>query len=236
VNTVIDEKELRKAWLKRKFGSWEYHEELLKLHDEYLMTLHRHWGRADIQQKFPEDYRAMVSPVFFNFDKISKPATIPKASWKMGKESGWANAIPYNFSRGLDYAGAEIYAGMDQPKIDHLNKLVGLMLRRCQNITYTVESRWEYKGTDDYILDESYTGPIDWPPNWRDDIARELGAVSSAPAVTRCEGGQPCPQAGYWWTPAREDSRQHFTQGEIMPQYPGSAYGATIWQWDVGQG
>ena len=43
MNAPLDDKPLRKAWLKRKFASWEYHEELLKLHDEYLSALHRHW-------------------------------------------------------------------------------------------------------------------------------------------------------------------------------------------------
>ncbi len=234
-NTVIDEKELRKAWLKRKFGSWEYHEELLKLHDEYLSALHRHWKNPDIQKQYPDDYETMRSPVFLNFDKISKPGEISKDAWKAGKESGWANAISYNFNRGMDFAGCDEYAGMPQDQIDHLNELVGAMLRHCQNITYTVEGRWEYKGTDDYILDESYTGPINWPPNWRDDIAHDFGVNLNAPTITRCEANQPCPKTGYWWTPAKENSRAHFKQGDIMPNFPGSGYGMTIWQWDVNQ-
>lgn len=230
MSAVIDEKELRKAWLKRKFGSWEYHEELLKLHDEYLSALHRHWARLDIQTQYPEDYKAMISPVFFNFDKIQKPGEIPKVSWKAGRESGWANAIPYNFSRGLDYAGAEIYAGMPQDQIDHLNKLVGLMLARCENITNTVDDRWE-----DDIFDASYTGPIDWPPNWREEIAQDLGINLSAASAARCDSGRPCPQAGFWWTPAKQGSRRFFQQGEVMPDFPGSGYGVTIWMWDANQ-
>jgi hypothetical protein len=234
MSTVIDEKELRKAWLKRKFGSWEYHEELLKLHDEYLSALHKHWGRPEIQKQFPSDFKSMKSPVFFNFDKVQKPGEIPKPSWKAGKESGWANAISYNFNRGMDFAGCNEYAGMPDDQIQHLNKLVGLMLDHCTNIRRTAEATWE-KNDSYTILDEEYTGPIDWPPNWREDITRELGAASATPSVTRCEGGQPCPRSGYWWTPARKGSRQRFTQGEIMPDYPASSYGVTIWQWDAGQ-
>lgn len=45
----------------------------------------------------------------------------------------------------------------------------------------------------------------------------------------RCEAGQPCPQAGIWWTPAKPDAHRAFTQGEIMPAFPDSSYGATIW-------
>jgi hypothetical protein len=50
----------------------------------------------------------------------------------------------------------------------------------------------------------------------------------------RVEGGQPCPQAGYWFTPAKPDSRRHFKEDETMPLVD-SAYGATIWQWDPHQ-
>ncbi|SMF53826.1 Imm72 family immunity protein [Pseudogulbenkiania subflava] len=45
----------------------------------------------------------------------------------------------------------------------------------------------------------------------------------------RCEAGQPCPQDGTWWTPARPDARRAFAQGEMMPNFPDSNYGATIW-------
>jgi hypothetical protein len=51
----------------------------------------------------------------------------------------------------------------------------------------------------------------------------------------RVEGGEPCPQTGYWETPAKLDSRDHFEQGDIMPVYDDSAYGHTIWQWSKEQ-
>ncbi len=50
----------------------------------------------------------------------------------------------------------------------------------------------------------------------------------------RCDSGQPCPQTGYWRTPAQLDSRRHFTAGDVMPSLGGD-YGATIWQWDDNQ-
>ena len=52
--------------------------------------------------------------------------------------------------------------------------------------------------------------------------------------ILRCQSGQPCPRAGFWFTPSRPDSRRHFKQGEVMPDTDGD-YGATIWQWDVRQ-
>ena len=47
----------------------------------------------------------------------------------------------------------------------------------------------------------------------------------------RCEAGQACPRAGWWFTPAHASSRRQFRQGEPMPAF-GSDYGITIWQWD----
>jgi len=44
-----------------------------------------------------------------------------------------------------------------------------------------------------------------------------------------CHGGKPCPQDGFWWTPASEQGKGHFKKGDIMPNYPMSQYGATIW-------
>nr|WP_294864155.1 hypothetical protein [uncultured Pseudogulbenkiania sp.] len=49
------------------------------------------------------------------------------------------------------------------------------------------------------------------------------------PSTGRVEAGHPCPQAGLWWTPAKPDARRACAQGEVMPDFPNSRYGATIW-------
>lgn len=41
---------------------------------------------------------------------------------------------------------------------------------------------------------------------------------------------QPCPESGWWFTPAKADSRRYFKQGDIMPSLGGD-YGQTFWQW-----
>jgi hypothetical protein len=51
----------------------------------------------------------------------------------------------------------------------------------------------------------------------------------------RCPAGQPCPQAGWWFTPSSLSGRQQFALGQIMPSVI-SDYGSTIWQWDEDQG
>jgi hypothetical protein len=47
---------------------------------------------------------------------------------------------------------------------------------------------------------------------------------------------QPCPKTGFWYTPARQGSRRYFNAGEVMPDFPDSKYGETIWYWDQQQG
>jgi hypothetical protein len=227
MNRPLDEKALRKIWLKKKFASWEYHEELLKLHDEYLTALHEHWAKLDIQKRFPDEAETMRTPVFFNFDRVQKPGEIAKSEWNAKPTVGWADAISYNFNRGLDFANCDIYAGMLTSERDRLNVVAGLVLRRCQNIKYTVDYRWIFEGSDDSLLDESYTGPIVWPANWRDEVA----GCGASGGPLRCEAGQPCPREGFWFTPAKTSSRRYFHAGEVMPDVGGD-YGATIWQWD----
>lgn len=67
------------------------------------------------------------------------------------------------------------------------------------------------------------------------DFDTPLGLDGYPLSRLRCEAGQPCPQAGWWLTPAKTNSRRHFNAGEIMPAFEGSSYGATIWQWDSDQ-
>lgn len=54
----------------------------------------------------------------------------------------------------------------------------------------------------------------DWPDAQRRHVN---GSVHRA----NVPGGQPCPEAGWWFTPARPDSYRYFSQGEIMPSLDG---------------
>ena len=49
--------------------------------------------------------------------------------------------------------------------------------------------------------------------------------------VARVDAGQPCSKTGYWFTPAKADSRRYFSQGEVMPKFTDSLWGDTIWYW-----
>ncbi|MGJ7530017.1 PoNe immunity protein domain-containing protein [Variovorax sp. GB1P17] len=63
--------------------------------------------------------------------------------------------------------------------------------------------------------------------------ASKVQGIDSRP--TRVPGGEYCPQAGWWFTPASTGSRRYFKQGEVMPIIEGSDYGSTFWQWDFDQ-
>ncbi|MGR6740009.1 type VI immunity family protein [Pseudomonas chlororaphis] len=49
----------------------------------------------------------------------------------------------------------------------------------------------------------------------------------------RLEAGQTCSVAGYWFAPAKTDSRRYFNQGETMPSFTGSNWGDTLWYWSA---
>ena len=61
-----------------------------------------------------------------------------------------------------------------------------------------------------------------------------LADSKSAAESGRVEGGKPCPEDGFWFTPAQSRSRRYFKAGDIMPAASGD-YGGTIWQWDTDQ-
>ncbi|MGZ7177046.1 type VI immunity family protein [Burkholderia gladioli] len=62
--------------------------------------------------------------------------------------------------------------------------------------------------------------------------------VKREPARRSVRGGSPCPEAGWWLTPAKPGSRRYFEAGEIMPVIEGSSWGTTSWHWspDENQG
>jgi len=189
MSDTLDERALRKAWLKKKFASWEYHEELLHFHQQYLTSLRTHWARADIQDAYPEDFKAMQNPVFNNLDRVQRPGEISRIEWHTKPSTGWADSISYNFNRGMDFAGCDEYAGMTQAECGRLNMLVGEMLTRCTNIRITSEGRWDE--SDDEILNERYTGLVVWPEDWRQELSGESSEHPPADAVPQMDSDTP---------------------------------------------
>jgi hypothetical protein len=65
------------------------------------------------------------------------------------------------------------------------------------------------------------------------DEVQQSNVVESSQFVS-VAAGQSCPEAGFYFTPARSDSRRLFQKGDVMPDF-GAEYGTTIWQWDCDQ-
>lgn len=78
---------------------------------------------------------------------------------------------------------------------------------------------------------------IDWA-RANDSLGKLKAAAAEARGSSeprlRCQSGDPCPRDGWWFTPARADSRQRFQAGDVMPDV-GGPWGLTIWQRDPQQ-
>ncbi len=88
------------------------------------------------------------------------------------------------------------------------------------------------------VAREAFTNrPCKWyfvemlPGEFEDIDGEDEPAAQPKHVALRVQAGQSCPETGYYFTPARADSRRHFRQGEVMPDFD-STYGLTIWQWD----
>lgn len=82
-----------------------------------------------------------------------------------------------------------------------------------------------------YGIDDSKLDHLVYPK----DLV-EYARVNSQSATTqigRIEAGKPCSKTGYWFTPAKSDSRRYFNQGEVMPGFSDSHWGDTIWYWSA---
>jgi len=97
----------------------------------------------------------------------------------------------------------------------------------------------------DEYADMDFEDPGDWPDivkqrereyseNLRKAVAADQARNEPKPPRS-VPAGQPCPQAGYWFTPAsRQPPRRFFNAGDIFPKID-SDYGSTFWQWSPNQ-
>lgn len=92
--------------------------------------------------------------------------------------------------------------------------------------------------SDDYCSEavEYEYAPCTWElvermPNLKEGLLVSETEISKS---YRVEGGEICPDSGYYFTPSVSNSRRFFERGESIPKFS-SAYGITIWQWDKNQ-
>jgi hypothetical protein len=67
-----------------------------------------------------------------------------------------------------------------------------------------------------------------------DSVEVQQPDVIESDQLMRVAAGRPCPETGFYFTPARADSRKLFKEGDVMPNV-GADYGTTIWQRDLNQ-
>ena len=61
---------------------------------------------------------------------------------------------------------------------------------------------------------------------------KTLGDPATAGGIA---AGQFCPKSGWWFTPAKANSRRYIQQGIAFPAIEDSDYGTTFWQWSPDQ-
>jgi hypothetical protein len=85
------------------------------------------------------------------------------------------------------------------------------------------------------IDDVTYRSEVVYPKDLVDyarSMPRQPVHLKDGNEILRVAGGQTCPRAGNWFSPAKADSARHFDEGELMPSFAASEYGQTIWQWN----
>lgn len=228
-----DDVELRKAWLKQKFGSFEYHEQLLRIHEAWLALIYRSLARPEVQRDYPALYKFFIGPAKENFEKVGTPGQLDPAEWEPGRQAGYARSIKdYDDNRQNSLSQTETWDWMPKSEQARMYPLWGAMSRMVTNIRRTVDDAWfsPRRGHDDDLLNEEDTGPIDWPANWRDQLTDESTASPPVAAdLGRLKAGQPAPQAGLWQAIDPSAQRVRLQAGDPAPQL-NSGYGITIWQ------
>lgn len=63
------------------------------------------------------------------------------------------------------------------------------------------------------------------------DIILDPDNITNENVLVSIRAGEKCPQQGYWFTVAKENSRQYFKQGDIFPNVQ-SDWGEVYWQYD----
>lgn len=230
--TVPSDNELKKGWLRKRFASWEYHEEMLKLHEKWLAFVKKAIERPEVKRDYPNSYKEFTEVLIPLFEEVWKPGVYKKYNFEPGITTGWARRIAeYNVNVGDEYWG-----WMTPDELRALGQIEGPMNQMANNIRRTVDDTWfeEDIDSDDSLLDERDTGPIDWPPTWKEEILADLGLAPDPTASLRALPGERCPKTGYWLIWHTPQSRRFINEGDAMPDYE-VAKGAAVWSYDADQ-
>ncbi len=150
-------------------------------------------------------------------------------------------------ARTFNAAGLEAVHALGRHALWHDEaRMMAYVIEALKQRRLQPENGIDWQGVDDLIAARLVLGPqvfIERPCKWHfvemihgeyDDAPDDTPAAPPAHR-NNVPAGQPCPQAGWWFSPADTLPRRNFQHGEIMPEL-GSRYGHTFWQWAHDQG
>src|SRR5690606_439024 len=118
----LDDNALRKAWLKQTFGSHGYHEELLRLHQQFKAMIRRALDRPESQRDHKESYDYFMRVAMPVIELVPAPGTSSASTWEPGVSRGFSGNIP-DYSR---YISEEPYwTWMPMPEQIELGRIWG---------------------------------------------------------------------------------------------------------------
>ena len=103
---------------------------------------------------------------------------------------------------------------------------------RCDNLKLTTLDAWSDDPNPrfDAVSSKQWIARFDEDSTWP-ELKRVEVEVQEPERIDIVIAGSPCPHAGYWYTFAKENSRQFFKQGDIFPDFE-SDWGEVYWQFD----
>jgi len=236
----LDEKSLRKAWLKQHFASWEYHEEMLRMHRGVMDVTKRALAKAEIDTSCPPSsptvgfanrseealhFKHRYLPLMERNDNLGQ---YRKEEWPRYRHSATFRSIP-DYNRYL-FDGIDAFAWLTHDELVEQGKFWGPMDQMAANIRYTADGNWDAHPEQPYwILDESCTGPITYPADWRIQVLGPNADHLYQTDGARVTAGDPAPLSGLWQALDPRGGEVRASAGEILPDL-GSAYGLTVWQ------
>ncbi|MEN8368173.1 type VI immunity family protein [Acinetobacter bereziniae] len=105
---------------------------------------------------------------------------------------------------------------------------------RCNELKLTTLDAWDDDPNPRFDIESSpqwiarFDQDSTWPEGKRVNKKNNHSEVDTKLAI---RAGEKCPQTGYWFTVAKENSRQYFKEGEILPDIQ-SDWGDVYWQFD----
>ena len=103
---------------------------------------------------------------------------------------------------------------------------------RCDHLKLTTLDAWDDDPNPrfDAVSSKQWIARFDQDSTWPELKRVEQEELLEEKVEIVAAGGK-CPYAGYWYTFAKENSRQYFNQGDIFPDFE-CDWGDVYWQYD----